>query len=170
MPKTAFQASFLIDSDSLRALDVIASGRRLHPRVSGRYIAIGAGLCAGVRERDWKRPRRLSVAVLVQMSPPIAAGPGSFTHEMLEDCGAEAAVPPSVQPYPKVSIETFIKKKPDAFLLALMPGESEGIQPIPGVQVPTVRLKSQGFMRPGPLVVEALQELTQVLDSISSAH
>jgi iron complex transport system substrate-binding protein len=117
-----------------------------------------------------KRGRKLSVAIFVQISPLIAAGPGSFSHEMLEDAGAEDAVPASVQPYPKVAIETFIRKKPDAFLLALMPGENEGVQPVPGITVPTVRLKSQGFMRPGPTVVEALEELTRTLDGLASKH
>lgn len=115
-----------------------------------------------------KRGRRFSVAVFVQIAPLIAAGPGTFSHEMLLDAGADDAVAASVSPYPKVAIETFIKKKPDAFLLALMPGENEGQAPVPGVDVPVIRLKSQGFMRPGPLVVEALQELTQTLDGLAA--
>ncbi len=116
-----------------------------------------------------KRPRPIKVAILFSLDPIVAAGPGTFLHEMLEDVGAVDVVQRSAQPYPKLSPENLVMAKPDAILLALMPGGGAPLEhPVAGVAAPGIPLKSGGFMRPGPLVPEALAELTALLDRLAA--
>ena len=117
-----------------------------------------------------RRSRRPKVVVLFSVEPPIAAGPGSFVHEMLEEAGADDIVQAATTPYPRISPEELIRSKPDALLLALMPGDASAARPIPGVDAPRLTLKSGGFMRLGPLVPEALQELTKLLDEVATGR
>lgn len=116
------------------------------------------------RENAKKRGTTPRVAVLYGTEPLIAAGPGSFAHELLEDVGAVNVVARSAQPYPRISPERLVAQNPD--FIVLTGGKDHGIDPehLPAVlRSRSVRVFHPGFMRPGPNVVGALEELQRVL-------
>lgn len=141
------------DGDALR-LNASIEGARLNAREAAR-----------------KRSRRIKAVVLFDTGALIAAGPGSFVHELLEDAGVQNLVDKAPQPYPKVPLETLLLRGPDVVFIA---PAMNGRDPLDGVPEELRRvarpLASSGFLRPGPGVIEALEELEKHVDEIAGAH
>lgn len=120
------------------------------------------------REAATKRVRKPRVVLLVGIEPLVAAGPGSFPHEILEGAGAESIVERSAQTYPRLSPERLLSQNPDAVLLV---GVEHGADPakLPApLRERLLLLKSVGFLRPGPGVPDAFDEMTRVLDTLAT--
>ena len=117
------------------------------------------------REAAARRGHHPRVALLFDVSPIVAAGPGSYVDELLADAGALNVVERAPQPFPTLPREALLARKPDHVLLAPMAvhgTSTEGLSSSLGTDA--TELRSIGFVRPGPRVVEALDELTQLLD------
>lgn len=113
-----------------------------------------------------RRARRPKVVLLVGIEPLMAAGPGSFSHELLEDAGGENVVGRSAQRWPQLSPERLIAQRPDAVLFV---GVNHGADParLPAsLQDRVVVLSSPGLLQPGAGAIEALEELTRVFDRL----
>lgn len=122
------------------------------------------------REAARRRGRRLRVAVLYDVEPLVAAGPGSFADELLTDAGADNVIARAAQPFPQVPLETLLARRPDVILLAPLAAHGGGLDTLPGPLRERAReLTSQGILRPGPGVVAALEELTLVLDAVAGS-
>ena len=116
------------------------------------------------------RSRRPKVALLVGIEPLIAAGPGSFSHELIEDAGGDNVVERSAQTWPQLSPERLLSQSPDALLFV---GVEHGADPsrLPeSLRDRVVMLDSPGLLRPGPGAVQALEELTRVFDRLAASR
>ena len=123
------------------------------------------------REAAKNRSRRIKAVVLFDTNPLIAAGPGSFVHELLEDAGVQNLVDKAPQPYPKVPLETLLMRGPDVVFIAPGMNRQDPLQGVPEELQRFARpLTSTGFLRPGPGVIEALEELGRQADEIAGAH
>jgi iron complex transport system substrate-binding protein len=123
---------------------------------------------ARAREAATRRPRRPTAVLLFDIDPLIAAGPGSFAAELLEDVGARNVVAAAPQPYPQLPLETLLARTPDLVLVAPMAAHGAGLGGLASPLRPVAReLASSGIVRPGPAVVDALEELTRVLDDVA---
>lgn len=120
------------------------------------------------REAAARRPRRPKVVLLVGIEPLIAAGPGSFSHELIVDAGGDNVVRRSAQRWPQLSPERLLAERPDAVLFV---GVEHGADPkrLPAsLQDRVVLLSSTGLLQPGTGAVEALEELTAVFDRLAA--
>ncbi len=118
-----------------------------------------------------KRVHRPRVALLFDVAPLVAAGPGSYVDEMLTDAGATNVVDRAPQPFPTLPNETLLARKPEKLLLAPMAIHGTSTDGVASsLRTPTIELRSIGFVRPGPKVAEALDELTLRLDDAAAAR
>lgn len=170
-----------VDTERLAGVYAAAEtiGRALGLEAEGRALAgrIRAGL-AGLRPpAGAPRP---SVLLLVGRSPGaldnlIAAGRDTYLHEVLETVGGRNAVEDAPVPYPKISIETVLKRNPDAILDMSETGHAEGKARENSAAVralwskyPRLKAFARGrifvlegdhFVVPGPRVVEAARAI-----------
>ena len=73
-----------------------------------------------IRERSAKRASRRRVLIQLQEDPVIVAGGKSFLGQMVNLIGADLLYADASQPYPVVSIEDILSKKPDAIVIIAM--------------------------------------------------
>jgi iron complex transport system substrate-binding protein len=131
--------------------------------VAERAAALKARI-EGARERARTQARgrtRAKVALLVGAEPLVAAGPKSYAGELLADAGAENVAKGEV-PFPMLSAESLLTSAPGVILVA--PGMGAALR-VPGLRARVVTLPSDAVLRPGPRIVQALEELQRALAS-----
>jgi iron complex transport system substrate-binding protein len=75
------------------------------------------------------RPRR-SVLYLLNVDPPMAAGPGTFVHELVELAGGGNIFGDLRQHWPQVSLEEIVRRQPDVII---RPTEQAVAEPLAGL-------------------------------------
>ena len=105
--------------------------------------------------------KKKSVLFVYGFSPLVVAGPGSFAHELLEDCGAVNVAKKAPTAYPTYSVEKLVASKPDLILDAADVhegrGELEKLSPLKSVK--WVALPTTDLLHPGPALARALPQL-----------
>lgn len=168
-------------AELLEAIVVIgrAAGRESEAlRLAG---SIRADLDAARRSRPPGRPRALLVVARQPgaLAGLIAAGPGTWLHELVEAAGAENVVPSGMSRYPRVSLEMVMAWNPelifDASSTMAGGGDREDhrrrvLRPwLERRQLAAVRagrvivLDDELFVRPGPRIPEALRQLAAAI-------
>ncbi len=121
---------------------------------------------AAVRARAKQRQRRPRVLFVYGFSPLVVAGPGSFAHELLADCGAENIVEKAPTAYPVYSAERAVRLKPDIVIDAadVMDGK-EQVRSLAGLSgARWVTLESKELLHPGPSLATGLETLARLLE------
>jgi len=139
---------------------------RLRATMKARITEIGTSLAGRARPR---------VLLLYGHRPLVAAGPGSFAHEMVELAGGRNVLEDSPTRYPVLPLEQVIRLAPDIIIDAAMAGGGEAgrreetsfwkrFSVIPAVRRGRVyRFDSALWFRPGPRVVEGIERLARLL-------
>jgi len=166
IPVEVFPLETVADiTSALTRLGVLV-GREEAARTAARAIDTAR---AQARSAAARRSRSISAVLLFDVDPLIASGRGSFAAELLDDVGARNVVPPAPQPYPQLPLETLLAHRPDLVLVAPMASHGADLEGLAPPLRPHARaLTSTGIVRPGPRVVEALAELTRVLDEAAA--
>jgi iron complex transport system substrate-binding protein len=108
--------------------------------------------------------------VLFDVDALVAAGPGSFVHELLADAGAENVVDAAPQPFPTVPLEVLVARRPERVLVAPMGPDDAALARLPdALRQRALPLRSPGILRPGPGVKDALEELVRLLDDAAAS-
>jgi iron complex transport system substrate-binding protein len=109
---------------------------------------------------------RRRVLFVVGRDPLVVAGPGSFPDELLRLAGCDNAVGGS-RPWPIYPVELAVGSNPDLVIDAAVDEPAEGMTrlvAIPAVRRgAVVRLSSDDLLRPGPRMIDALDELFRLL-------
>jgi iron complex transport system substrate-binding protein len=168
-------ALFILEANSLDdVLRHIQTIGRMLGR-SGKAYAVAADLrrrVAEVRARtaDAARPR---VFYVLNSDPLMTAGPGSFIHQLIELAGGTNVAAGAPVSYPRLSLEEVIRQDPQVILFPV--GDDEGIPEqeqqrwlrwpaLSAVkQNRFVRISSVLLDRPGPRVVDGLEQLARQL-------
>lgn len=105
--------------------------------------------------------QKKSVLFVYGFSPLVVAGPGSFAHELLEDCGAQNVAQRAPTAYPTYSVEKLITATPDIILDAsdVHEGRVELEKLAPLKSVKWVALPTTDLLHPGPALARALPKL-----------
>jgi iron complex transport system substrate-binding protein len=98
-------------------------------------------------------------------SPLVVAGPGSFAHELLTDCGAQNLAAPSPTAYPTYSPERAAVQRPELIIDASDVEEGQtAVRALPGFRdARWVKLPDKGLLHPGPALGPALEALVGLL-------
>jgi iron complex transport system substrate-binding protein len=111
-----------------------------------------------VRAEARAKKTKVKVLLAYGFSPLIVAGPGSFAHELLEDCGAENLAEKAPTAYPAYSLERAVALKPDLVIDAADTKEGKDVV-VALPQLKTARwaeLPTKDLLHPGPALGRAL--------------
>lgn len=113
---------------------------------------------------------KLRALYLVGVDPPVAAGPGTLVHELLEIAGAENVLADADAPWPNVSLEVVIERDPDVVIVAVGEArvkplaERAGWSALRAVRERRVHvIDPYEFNRPGPSAGRLALELVALL-------
>ena len=122
---------------------------------------------ARVREKARQRGTRPKVLFVYGWTPLVVAGPGSFAHELLLDCGAENVAQAATTAYPVYSLESVVRLKPDVIIDAAdVPDGKEQVKALePLAKVRWVELTSKDLLHPGPTLETGLETLSDLLST-----
>ncbi|HET6439466.1 MAG TPA: helical backbone metal receptor [Anaeromyxobacter sp.] len=158
------------------ALDVVSVADVLAaPRVVGEALGAaeaGQRLAAEMAERVERvraeargLPRR-RVLFVVGRDPLVVAGPGSFPDELLRIAGCSNAVG-GERPWPIYPLEKAVAADPDLVVDAAAQEPREGIARLSAVAAvrrgEVIRLSNDDLLRPGPRMIDGLEELLAAL-------
>lgn len=116
---------------------------------------------------------RPSILYVLNSEPLITAGPGSYIHHLIELAGGRNAAANADAPYPRLSMEEVLRQNPEILLFPV--GRFEGIpqdQQDRWKQWTSLAAVQQNHLfqidadllnRPGPRIVQGLQQLVHVL-------
>ncbi|MFZ5442430.1 MAG: ABC transporter substrate-binding protein [Myxococcota bacterium] len=106
-----------------------------------------------------KQPKR--VLFVYGFSPLVVAGPGSFAHELLVDCGARNAAEKAPTAYPTYSLEKAVTLVPDVIVDASDMGTGkESVADLGPLKKATwLTLPTKALLHPGPALAGALPQL-----------
>jgi len=149
-----------------RASREAESLRERTERVSGSGpCAVPGGEAAGGSPRF--RPR---VLFAVSTSPVIVAGTGTFLDELIRRAGGSNAAQRFSGRYPRLSVEDLVAASPDILLIAAMLGVERFPETVTRwEEIPAFRdrevhsLDGDLVTRPGPRMVDALEEVARIL-------
>lgn len=101
------------------------------------------------------------VLLVYGFSPFVVAGPGSFGHELLVDCGAVNLVEKAPTSYPIYSLEEAVTLAPDLVIDAAdTPTGREQVQELPQLKKARwVTLPTRDLLHPGPALARGLEGL-----------
>ncbi|HSB71941.1 MAG TPA: cobalamin-binding protein [Candidatus Methylomirabilis sp.] len=131
---------------------------------------------AAVRQAVRGRPRP-RVLYLVWPDPLVAAGPATFVNDLLGIAGGENIVRERTVPYPHLGWEEVVERAPEVILVSTHRDQDRPAaggsalrtawsrwQSIPAVRSGRVlEVPSDTILRPGPRVVEGLEELARAI-------
>lgn len=118
---------------------------------------------AKARASQPKTPKR--VLFVYGFSPLVVAGPGSFAHELLVDCGARNAAEKAPTAYPTYSLEKAVALVPDVILDAsdMGTGKEQLAELGPLQKAQWLALPTKALLHPGPALAGALPQLCAAL-------
>lgn len=143
-----------------------AEARALVARIRGEMTRVAEAV------KDLRRPR---VLLVLGRAPLVAAGRGSFLDELITAAGGENILGDSHRPYPLVSMETVLLRRPEVIIECSGSMADEDLteqarrawarwKDLPAVRDGRIYIsRSDALLRPGPRVVEGLHELVRLL-------
>jgi iron complex transport system substrate-binding protein len=141
-------------------------GRALgRPTEGARLVEALAQVRRRVREEGSHWARHPRVLLVYGFSPLVVAGPGSFAHQLLEDCGAVNAAERAPTAYPSYSLERLVALAPEVLVDA---SDSEtgrdAVRALPPLKrTRWVELPNRDLLHPGPSLATALPGLCALL-------
>lgn len=167
--------TYVLDAKSVEEIlsDILTIGRMFNrvPQATELVSGLRARIHAvKARTQDVVRPRVLYV---LNSDPFVTVGPGSFIHQLIELAGGMNVGGLGRHAYPRLSLETVLRERPEVILFPV--GDSEGIPPAEQErwqrwkELPAIvhdrlyRIDSELLDRPGPRIVEGLEQLARLL-------
>lgn len=144
-------------------MGVPESGEALAARLEARLAALEGRLARSSHPR---------VLFVVWLEPLITAGGDTFLNDLLRRAGAESITADLSESWPRLSIETLIERNPDYLILPRTPSlearfqalrEGAAWQAVRAARAHRVVWLDEAVMRPGPRIVEAIEELARAL-------
>lgn len=124
----------------------------------------------------WNDEARPQVLLVYGHEPLVAAGPGTFGHQLLEAAGAENVLADADTQYPRLDIEKVVELRPEIIVDTARvesPGDDEfwaSHTAIEAVRRDRVRyLTDPVVLRPGPRLPEALRKLGRAIHGADGA-
>lgn len=163
----------------MESLDETYTGIRRIGELVGRQTAANAladDLSDRLVEVGKGQSVKPSVLMVFGRKPIVAAGPGTFAHDLLTRAGGRNAISESSQPWPTLDIEQVMKLDPDRILDMSMVEEGTDAfwEDIPGLKANAshnvYRFTDPAMMRPGPRVVDAYQRIAMAIRGKLHTH
>jgi iron complex transport system substrate-binding protein len=127
---------------------------------------------AGVEQRAVGGPQP-RVLFVIWLEPLITVGSDTFLNDVLRRAGAQSVTAGMKESWPRLSLETVIETNPDYLVLPRLPAIETRLAEVrrqPAWQVVRARVVwlDEAVLRPGPRIVDAIEDLTRQLHSQSA--
>ncbi len=160
----------------LTTVDDVAQAMRevaavLHREKEGRALLDAlAQARADMRAAAAKRGSKPRVLFAYGFAPLVVAGPGSFAHELLEDCGAVNVAERAPTAYPTYSLERVVALTPELMVDAADTADGrDALKALPGLgKMRWLTLPSKDLLHPGPSLARGLRELCAMIATPAS--
>jgi iron complex transport system substrate-binding protein len=121
------------------------------------------------REHAAARSSTFTAMIVYGFRPLVVAGPKSFAHELLNDCGVSNVAQASATAYPSYSVEKAVAMAPQVAvdLSDSADGRAQVVELL-GPRTRWVTMPSKGLMHPGPALVQGLRELDALFMQLST--
>jgi iron complex transport system substrate-binding protein len=150
-------------TSSQDALDAIETVGRLLGRQARALQLRGAFQTARARWRHAaeRRTSQRRVLLVYGFSPLIVAGPGSFAHELLQDCGALNIAQDAATAYPAYSLERAVTLAPEVVIDAADTEQGRmQVRALPQLaRARWMAMPTKDLLHPGPALARALDVL-----------
>lgn len=167
--------TFLLEAKSLEEIP-------LHIQTLGRIVERSpeaAAVTHAMRQRMAEVKRKVEslpakrVLYVLNSQPLITVGPGSFLHQMIGLAGGINVASQAGAPYPRLSMETVLKEDPEVLVFPV--GTVESVPPseqqqwqrwtsLSAIKNQRIHEVSSNLLnRPGPRIVEGLEQLAKVI-------
>lgn len=149
----------------LTSVDDVATAMTELGKVLGRQaeakVLVEELAAARAKEKAVVNQQPKRVLFVVGFAPLVVAGPGSFAHELLEDCGAKNAAQKAPTAYPMYSMERAAMLAPDVVIDASDVREGrETVEKLGAMKkAKWVTVPSKALLHPGPALARALPSL-----------
>ena len=122
---------------------------------------VGELAAARLKERNVAVTKPKRVLFVVGFAPLVVAGPGSFAHELLEDCGAKNAAEKAPTAYPTYSLEKAVTLVPDVIIDASdVKDGRDAVEKLGAMKkAKWVTVPTKALLHPGPALAKALPSL-----------
>jgi iron complex transport system substrate-binding protein len=127
------------------------------------------GMAERVEAVEQQAEAQETVSCFLDLSDLFTVGPGSLEFDLLQRAGCDPITASAGEPYPQWSVEQLVEDDPDVYLVGEgVPADrivdQPGIRSLTAVEDGRVyEVDSDIISRPGPRVVDALEELAAVL-------
>lgn len=139
------------------------AGARLEAELHGRLQVVAA--------RAGARPRVLFV---LWLEPLISVGRQTFIHDALERSGADSVTAGRMEDWPRLNLEEVLRQDPDYLILPHSPAVERRLEALRADPVWSrlralrenrVIVLDEAVLRPGPRIVDAIEQLARALSS-----
>jgi iron complex transport system substrate-binding protein len=132
---------------------------------AARLVADIEAARARVRATAVKRGTRPRVMFVYGFKPLVVAGPGSFAHELLTDCGGVNVAEQAPSAYPLYSLERAVQLTPEVVIDAAdVPDGRDEVRALgPLGNARWVQLPTLDLLHPGPRLARGLLVLSELL-------
>ena len=130
-------------------------------RDAAARVLVAELAAARLKEREVVVKSPKVVLFVVGFAPLVVAGPGSFAHELLEDCGAKNAAQQAPTAYPMYSMEKAVMLSPDVVIDASDVKEGrDAVEKLGAMKkAKWVTIPTKALLHPGPALAKALPSL-----------
>jgi iron complex transport system substrate-binding protein len=153
------------------ALAMVELGRLLHREAEAKVLVDSlAATRKQMRAEAAMRGQKPRVLFAYGFAPLVVAGPGSFAHELLEDCGAVNVAQQAPTAYPTYSLERVVALTPELVIDAADSADGrEAVRSLPQLKVVRwLALPSKDLLHPGPALASGLTQLCGLIATASS--
>lgn len=153
----------------LTTVDDVATAMTALGKVLGRDAEAKALVdelaAARAKERAVAVKKPKQVLFVVGFAPLVVAGPGSFAHELLEDCGAKNAAQKAPTAYPMYSMEKAVTLVPDVVVDASdVKDGRDAVEKLGAMKkAKWVTVPTKALLHPGPALAKALPSLCELV-------
>ncbi|SUC36504.1 Vitamin B12-binding protein precursor [Providencia rustigianii] len=139
-----------------------------HPEIAERNIAQTQATLQAQKDKlaNNKKPRQLFIQLGTQ--PLFSAGNHTLQNDVLKVCGAQNIFEDSAVPWPQVSREQVLTRKPDAIVMTGSEEQEKAVKAFwhSQLNVPIIRLNEDWFHRAGPRIINATEQLCNQLNAL----
>ncbi|MTC60643.1 vitamin B12 ABC transporter substrate-binding protein BtuF [Providencia rustigianii] len=139
-----------------------------HPEIAERNIAQMQATLQAQKDKlaNNKKPRQLFIQLGTQ--PLFSAGNHTLQNDVLKVCGAQNIFEDSAVPWPQVSREQVLTRKPDAIVMTGSEEQEKAVKAFwhSQLNVPIIRLNEDWFHRAGPRIINATEQLCNQLNAL----
>ncbi|EFB71808.1 Vitamin B12-binding protein precursor [Providencia rustigianii] len=139
-----------------------------HPEIAERNIAQMQATLQAQKDKlaNNKKPRQLFIQLGTQ--PLFSAGNHTLQNDVLKVCGAQNIFEDSAVPWPQVSREQVLTRKPDAIVMTGSEEQEKAVKAFwhSQLNVPIILLNEDWFHRAGPRIINATEQLCNQLNAL----